>query len=308
MLVVLLSSNVLAQPQPQTTLHWKWTPGAVTTYRSTQDMDQQIASDGQNRQISLTLAYVVRQTVREVSDKGVATIAQEYESAVIDAKEQPGEQVRYDSKRQADASKRDHRLIKPYAAFVGKTITFEVDPEGKVLRVDGAAGILAEAFDGVSESNPLLAPLTAMYKQTLTDESIRASLERQLRVVPARTVRIGEKWNVQSEQRLPAVGTIRSDIAYMLKSITRNQAALDASGTLTQRTSDDPLAAMLGVTMKQSRMSGSVSFDTDVGQIITSTLESQMVFEFKPAGMDLGEGKVEQRIKQRATLERLSRR
>lgn len=307
-LVLLLASQAAAQANRTTLLRWKWTEGSATTYRSTHEMTQEVTGSGEDRSVSWTVAYIVRQRVQSVSDAGVATVAQTYESAIIDVKEKPGEQVRYDSTRQADASKRSHRLIKPHAAFVGKTITFDVDPEGKVLRLEGASQILAEAFDGVSESNPLIAPLMQLYKATRSDDAIRAGLEKQLRVVPDRQTRIGESWNVQSEQRFPAVGTITSDLNYTFRRVTRGMAMLDAGGTLTQSSTGDPLASMLGVTMTQSRVSGSVTFDADAGQITSSNLTTEMLFEFKPMGLDAGEAKVEQRLTQKALLERIARR
>ncbi len=304
LVLLMVASQAVAQANRTTLLRWKWVEGATSSYRSTHEMTQETKGAGQDRTVSWTVAHVVKQKVESVSDRGVATVVQTYESAVIDVKEQPGEQVRYDSSRRADASKRDHRLIKPHAAFIGKTITFDVDPEGKVLRLEGASEILAEAFDGVSDSNPLLAPLMEMYKATMNDEAMRASLERQLRVVPDRTVRIGETWNVKSDQKLPGVGTITNDIEYKFRRVARTQAMIEAGGTLSQSAGSDPLAAMLGVKMKQSKVSGDVSFDIDAGQISSSSLTTEMVFEM--GHEEIGGGKIEQKMKQRATLERIA--
>jgi hypothetical protein len=80
-----------AQAQRGTWLGWKWDEGAVRRYRFTQQLDQEI-SGFQEKQLSWTISYLVKQEVRSVAaDTGVATVAHTYESGVIVATEKSQE-------------------------------------------------------------------------------------------------------------------------------------------------------------------------------------------------------------------------
>lgn len=305
-----ISPPARAQATELVALRWKWTAGETLRYRSTQEMTQTVRG-GDDREVTWLVSYALVQKVTAVTPSGVATVEQTYESCQVNASERPGESVKYDSTKKQDEKLASHRLVKPYSAFVGKTVTFEITPEGQVLSLKGAAAILAEAFDAVGESNPLAAPLIEIYKGTLSEESLRAALERQLRVVPDRQVKPRDTWTVESDQTMPVVGTIRHELEHRLDRVQRTRdartAVITTQGKLTQGgAANDPLAALMSVTMTRSSVSGKTAFDANAGRIAQSEAASEMVFEIavKLPGLD-GEGgpeKIEHSLRQMATL------
>src|SRR5690606_23867408 len=128
------------------------------------------------------IRYRVKQVVKTVDAGGFATVEQTYESGRIEASENGGQKLVYDSAKDAEQD-REHRLILPFAAFIGKSITFEVGPEGEVRRVTGASRILDEALAGVSADIATMVTI-ALYRQALSDEGVRRQLETALRIVP----------------------------------------------------------------------------------------------------------------------------
>jgi hypothetical protein len=325
-LLIVLSLLALvpaAAAQKATMLAWKWTEGAVQRYRVTQELIQTVTGP-QEQENSWTVSYLVKQEVRSVNAQtGVATVAQTYESGKIVATEKGGERVEYDSTKPADADKANHRLVKPYAAFIGETITFDVDREGKVLKLEGAQRILAKAMSGLSESNPLLAPLLESYKTTLSDEGMRAELERQLRVVPARSVKSRDSWKVSAVQPMPAVGNVEHQTTYTFDRLRKigdtTFAEIAAAGTLTQvkggAAGGDPLSQMLDIKLVSSSVKGDVRFVPEEGMIASSSYDIETVWEIGVKGVEgleealqgLGGGgagmKMEQRLRQRGGME-----
>lgn len=338
LLASLLPLSAAAQPRG-TVLAWRWDEGAVRRYRVTQELEQDI-SGLQEKHVSWTISYLVKQEVRSVAAAtGVATVAQTYESGVVAAMERSEageERAAYDSSKPDAGDKAKHRLIAPYAAFVGETLVFDVDSEGKVLKLEGAQKILAKVMAGLGESNPMLAPILESYKQTLSDDSMRAELERQLRVVPGRSVRPRDDWKVAATQVMPLVGAVRNETTYTLERLRKDRdatiAEIRAEGTLRQEAAGaapggggggggvgggvnpDPLGAMLDVKIESSAVRGQTRFDAEAGAIAASSYEIETVWkigikgggELEEALRALGGGGaagMEQRMRQRGGME-----
>jgi len=308
---VWLAGPVLAQPRGSVMLRWDWAEGKVLEYDTMQEMRQVIT--GYNEQdVSWTISYRVRQEVESVDADGVATVKQTYTSGRVIAVEKGGERVEYDSKDPRDKDKAGHRLIKPYAAFIGKTIMFQADPEGKVRSLEGASAILADAFQRAVDANPLADPFVAMFKASLNDESMRKALEQQLRVVPGSYVRVRDTWSVEAEQQMPLVGTLTNVTDYRVARLRRGRdgqtAEIEASGRIEQSDGGTGvLAALADVELIESKAEGSVSFSVEGGHIAASDMRLVMVFRIDlAAGLGLEDTVMEQRFEQRARMDLVS--
>lgn len=307
---LVLCAQVWSQSQGQRgqVLRWKWHEGQVLRYRTTQELGWTMTGGQQDSTNEWTIIYEIRQEVTQVDADGIATVEQTYESANIIASD-ADEQVRYNSMNKQDEAKKEHRLIKPFAAFVDKTIVFKVGPEGKVHSLKGASKILDEALDATGESNPLMMGITAMFRATLSDESVRKGLEQQLRVVPDKPVKQGDTWSVKSEQSMPLVGALITEVEYELKRIRPGRRAttalIEVAGEITQKESGGGLVPALKVaSLDDSTVKGEITFDVTYGRIDKSTLEIAMTFK-----IELGAAlKMEYKLKQRGDMQLLSAR
>ncbi|MCH7792922.1 MAG: hypothetical protein IID31_11675 [Planctomycetes bacterium] len=274
-----------AQQRGEEVLRWRWVEGQVLRYRTTQELSWAVSGHEESAN-EWTISYKIRREVTAVDDKGVATVEQTYESARIQASD-PHEKVTYDSTKPSDEPKKDHRLVKPFAAFVGKTITFTVGPEGKVHSVQGASKILDDALEAAGESNPLVAALTALFRDSLSDESVRRQLEQQLRVVPARAVRRGESWTVSGEQHMPLVGTLVTRIEYTLDKFKRTRgvllAIIQAEGEITQIRAEADLS-FVNPGKSEWEVTGKIEFDVREGRIQRSSFDMTMSYQIGLAG------------------------
>lgn len=209
-LSLVLTAAAAGQGRGGVTLRWNWEEDRELVYDTEQSLSQQIdgAADSSN---DWTIRYRVKQVVKSVDASGFATVEQTYESGRIEASEDGGPKLVYDSAKDAEQD-RSHRLILPFAAFIGKTITFEVGPEGEVRRVTGASRILDGALAGISADVAAMVTI-AMYRQALSDDGVRRQLESALRIVPDKPVRRGDSWEVTVDQSTP-VGVVRSEVVH----------------------------------------------------------------------------------------------
>ncbi len=315
---VLVCGAIPARAQQGTVLRWKWAPDQVLRYRLNQEM-KQVKSGFEEQEVSWTVQYVIRQEVKSVSDSGIATVEQTYESGTVSAEERPGEKVKYDSTKDSDKDKAGHRLIAPYAAFIGKTITFDVGPEGEVPRLTGASAIVDEALSKL-QTDPMTAMILAQFREALGDEGMRKDLELALRVVPDRACKTGDHWEVAFDQQMPIVGTLHNAITYKLKKLAgkagARMASIDASGKISQGAGGGGggLGALVDVKLKSSKIDGDIVFDADAGHITQSgySIDSEWEFALKGGGGDDGGDllpgeatpmKGTQKLQQRARLE-----
>jgi hypothetical protein len=324
LVLVVCSMAWPALAQQSTMLRWNWAPGQVLRYHMNQEMKQTMTGI-EDKEVSWTVQYVVRQEVKSVTEEGLATVEQTYESGIVTAVERPGERAKYDSTNHRDADQAGHRLIAPYAAFIGKTITFDVGPEGEVPRLTGASAIMDDAMSKM-QTDPMTAMLIGQFRESLGDEAMRRQLELALRVVPDRKCRSGDKWEVSLDQSMPVVGTIRNEIVYKVRRFSGKAgakvASIGATGKLVQLAGAGGgeaggLGAMLGglidIKLTRSKIEGDVDFDAQAGRIDESSysIDSEWTIGVKGLGGDgeeplpgeMGAMKGTQKIEQRARLE-----
>ena len=306
--VAVVALSLAAIAHGQVMLRWGWTEGRELVYDTEQTLAQRIdgPSDSSNE---WTIRYRVRQVVKNVDASGYATIEQSYESGRIEASENGGAKLVYDSSKDAEQD-RAHRLIAPFAAFIGKTITFEVGPEGEVRRVTGASRILDEALANVSGDIAAMATI-ALYRQALSDEGLRRQLESALRIVPDKPVRRGESWTVVVDQPSP-VGVVRSETEYTLERLGRTRdgaqpVSIEAQGKLSKPGGGDGpagIGAMLEVKLIDSKITGDIEFvaGPDAGWIQRSSYTASSEWELLGLLGGGPDAKTTQSMRQSATM------
>ncbi len=311
---VLMSLFVaVASAQDHLDLHWRWIEGRTLTYRVVEEMDQSIAG-GEGTELKWVRTIRYREDVRRVDARGVATVDRTYEAVSV-VVTRDGRRVEYDSDRPGTHEAVSDPMIAPFAALVGKTISFDVDAEGRVLAVRGVSDLMKSVTSPLS-GGILDAQLNA-FSATLTDESMRRQIEQSLRLVPGRAVRTGESWETLIRQPMPVVGVVESLTRHTLRGTARHGARscarIESAGTLSLvRPEGDDLSRLLegliGVRLADSRLAGETLFDHADGCIVRS--EMSMDSDWSVSMPDLSDParKIEQtqRIRQRATLELIS--
>lgn len=303
----------VASAQDRLDLHWRWVEGRSLTYRMVEEMEQAIAgAEGTNLKWLRTLRY--REDIRRVDARGVATVERTYEAVAVEVT-RDGRNVVYDSDRPGTHEAASDPLVAPFAALLGKTISFEVDAEGRVLAVRGVNELMKSVTSPLSGG--ILDAQIDAFNATLTDESLRHQIEQSLRLVPARAVRTGEWWETAIRQPMPVVGVVESRTRHTLRGTARQAARpcarIESAGTLSLvRPEGDDLPRLLEglvrVSLSDSRLAGETLFDHADGCIVRAEMSMDSDWLISMPDLTNPAKKIEQtqRIRQRATLELVS--
>lgn len=281
---------VCAAGQGAVDLAWKWEKGRTLTYRMQEEMTGKGTGMFEGLAINSAREFVYEDVVEDLSPSGVAKVRRTFKSLKMTAEDGEGGRVQYDStkpglSRPRDAA--DHPQVKPYASMVGKSITFEIDAEGRVTDVDGYRELVADAI----ASTGLGAQLGQIASAMTSDEQYRQFVESAMRVVPGKAVSRGDSWEVKVAQPLAGLGVNQTTKYTFKKADRRGQASvaeIDAAGAFTMK-SNPAITALLGeISMDESTCKGVVHFDVARGYITDSKMDTKFRFRLESVDPQTG--------------------
>jgi hypothetical protein len=189
-----------------------------------------------------------------------------------------GELVYDSSDPAADANA--NPMSQAFSAMVGESFTMIITPEGEVRKIEGMDRI----FDKLTGGPQMIEAM----KQNMGDEAMRGMMEKSFKAWTANDVNPGDTWNVQLDQPLPMLGTMKSDSTMTLKEVsTAGGKRIARIGTTIKMTLDSTGADKEGLPpgMEMSMTGGSGEgesfFDLDRGQIEKMQVVMQMPMEIK---------------------------
>lgn len=302
--LALAAPGAVAQSVP---LEWRWTPGDEARYTLTERMQQSISGPIQS-ELNWTRKMGYSDLIAGV-EGGKATVERAFEWVDIDVARDTEPPAHYDTRDPAaDPRKADPLLIAPFIALAGQIITFTVDSEGHVSDVKGSAEAL-DAMLGPLTSGELGRSLTAFSWQVDRAQRLAKQLEQALGVIPGRAVRRGEHWPVEIDHVTPLQTPLTSDITATLGRWNRRdqtaQIAIDGNLVQSDEGEQKHFSNLLCITLDSGTITGSITFDTERGQIVKSEMDLRTAFSIR--GDLVGEeGETQhQTLTQKATLERL---
>jgi hypothetical protein len=319
LLYLALAAPVGAARAQSAPLEWRWDQGDATAYHLIERMDQQITGAGLDTRIRWVREVGFTDEVLAATPEG-HRIRRSFEHVGVEAAPADTPAVRHDTRRpDASPEAARHPMVAPFIALAGKRIEFTVGPEGAVTDLTGADDALDAmhaALLGPLASPGLSAGLRAFSGAPGRDAALARQLEQSLRIIPGRAVRRGETWDIPVEHTTPLAGSLKSTTTATLRRVDarRGVAEIELEGTLSLSGADDAaqspgLAALLGITLNESAITGRVTFDIDSRRIDASDLSLTTVWTIageQSLGAD-PDGAVRQTLKQRATLTRLTR-
>lgn len=215
-LASLLAAAGRAAAEDGLLLQWKWQKGAILHYRMTQEQHQEMHGP-QSMTMSQKQVMLVAQEVKDVTPEGKAIVASTYEAVMLNI-DQGVLKIDYDSRKPEDRPKAENLAVRGLAALVGETITYEVDPSGKVGKVEGCDRLMEKAIAGLPEG-PQSAAVAAQLRSSFGDAAMRRQLEAALRVLPEKPVARGGTWTQDREQPMAMFGTMKVHTDYDLAGV-----------------------------------------------------------------------------------------
>ncbi len=255
-----------------TLLQWKWEEGQAFVYRATERMEQKIEPTGigagMDRELKHQHVFTIEDEVTRVTPDGISTVKRTYARVQVRLEEE-GEKIEFDTDKD-DEGAADPR-VRPYARLAGVEIEFDLDLEGKVREVRGAADAIDRVFEVATGGMGMLQGLAP---QRSNREVVRQQIENGLRFIPGRTVRRGETWSVPIEQEFPIVGTVKTETLYRYTGAAHDKgrecARIESTTEMSLKNKRNTHPSALGLDFKLERGTGEgrVLFDPDRSAVV----------------------------------------
>lgn len=239
-LVALLAGGATAADP--VALRWKLAKGDTFYVRSVNDMQQTIGVLGQTMEQQQTTTTVARFKVLEAgADK---TVLEQTITKVDIVGNLPGA---------ADLA----------GNMKGATLTFTLDKDYKVTKVDG----YEKYIDRISGGNEQVAQVV---KAASSEDALKASVEDLLNPGPGKPVAPGDKWTRETKLALGPLGNFTVNGRYALDGVDAGVAKVsyDADASFTPGKGGDGLPFQITKgELKADKYTGTLAFDTAAGRL-----------------------------------------
>jgi hypothetical protein len=228
-------------------LRWKLAKGDTFYVRTVNEMQQTIGVLGQNMEQNQTSTSVARFKVLDATADGGLTVEQTITKVDI-VGNLPG------AADQAGKMK-------------GATLTFTLDKDYKVTKVDGYDKYIEQISGGNDQAAQVV-------KAATSEETLKVSVEDMLNPGPGKPVAPGDKWTRETKLPLGPLGTFAVNARYTLDGVDAGAAKVsyDADATFTAGKGGDGLPFQITKgEMKADKYTGTMTFDTAAGRLKESS-------------------------------------
>lgn len=266
------------------TIRYQWKSGTTEHFDMSQTSVSLVKSpDGANQaQTTQIHNSKVRLNIESVSDAGLADARWTVETVRIEMREVIGEPMILDSE---NPEHRQDPNAGPLFAMIGKTISFKVDPAGKVSDVSGVEVVLEELiarYKGEPNGEAIIDSL----RQGFSDAAMTQQINQTLNILPPGPVKVGDSWEKVGEVPVPVVGLVRTTENATLVAIHEVSGARQAE--IRTKSIMKPVAQAEDAPMKMGDATAEheLLFDLSTGRIDSYVIESEMMLNGKPEGGD----------------------
>ena len=153
-------------------------------------------------------------------------------------------------------------------AMTGNKLALQMDSSGKIISIKGFDPIYAKISTAISSMVKDPAQKEAIvknFKTTFNEEVLKEQLETSLLVLPAKGVKVGEKWT--KTENVSEDGKVKISSNYTLNSVGNGIAEISVSGGMPKKSdkrSQDGITHSLTSELSQN---GTIKFDQNTGWI-----------------------------------------
>src|SRR5262249_1015620 len=145
-----------------------------------------------------------------------------YEGIAVESHSPKMQAVSYDSTKGGPLDT-GNPLAPVFAAHIGKSFTFTVDPRGEVTKVVGIKQLLADVAATVSVY-PSSGVVMDGLKRNISDETMAVSLRRVLTGLPDKAVKAGDTWTDNFDLPIVGGGSFKTERTFTLKDVSKTDA------------------------------------------------------------------------------------
>ncbi|MDR0972482.1 MAG: DUF6263 family protein [Prevotellaceae bacterium] len=228
-------------------------PDKGATYLYTSESNSEVKQNIMGQDFDMKQSMRMSMEMK-IADKTATAISEEitFKSMKLEI-ESPMFSLGYDSENPNKSYGEYDGIIKSIlGAMPGKKFTAKLGTDGSVTSVDGMQAIVEEMTKAVAgdQMGEMLVPQLA---GNFSDEAMKAQLEQNSKIYPAKSVKAGDTWTNKLNGNASGGVDYTIDITYTLKSTDAKQSVIEWKGTMSSNT-------QLSITMN-----GTTTLDTKTG-------------------------------------------
>lgn len=256
--VFALSGVLPAQDGEKVTIEWKFKKGDAFRYEMSQNTEMDMAG----MEITQEMTFGTSWDVTDVTADGVATIKSTYDR--IKMKMTGPLSSDYDSDKDKKPAEGEW-LSGIFAGFLGKSITFQINRKGEVLKVDGITKLVEAAIEALPEEQQGFA---GMMKQYLNDDTFKGMMQLFLPILPKDPVDKGATWEGGTSVGMGGLGKADMKSKNTLKEV-REGGKEAVWGVESKFTFKEGEGGMGGMEVTESKLKGEIVWSLEKGLLQT---------------------------------------
>jgi hypothetical protein len=205
---------------------------------------------------------------------------------IIFSTESPMGKMEYDSDNaNAKEDPAMGMMTKAFGSLINKNITMMVNDKGEVVSLTGMEAIFTDMVKNMGlDSLPDAAAMLGQLKTQFSDDQFRKTFDEMFRILPGKSINIGESWDIETEKNLMNMG-IKTKSTYTLKEMKDKNAVVSLSSVFDVTKSG---AELQGGEMKMNgTQNGTITVDTETGFPIQSNITQDITTSSQIMGMEM---------------------
>ncbi|MGC4128583.1 MAG: DUF6263 family protein [Bergeyella sp.] len=189
-----------------------------------------------------------------------------------------GKTVAIDTKSNAPQDPQLKLMWKVNKALVGNKLKLKLKKDGAVQSITGFDAIYKKAGDALSADLKTAEQKKAFidgFKESFDEKTLKTQLEKNLKIFPAKGVKVGEKWS-ESENATPD-GKIKLTTTYQLKSIGNGVAEIGVTGGIPKQSDKQSQQGMTHSMSSELTQNGTIKLDQNTGWILSQNINVKTV-------------------------------
>lgn len=283
LLSMLVAAALGAQPAAaqKVTLRWKYQAGSEMVYRVKNHQDVFVSVGGA---MSSDQTQTMRWKVTDVAPNGDATVSMTTERLQIESQGM-GQNVKYDSDS-GEAPTDPQAKMAAAMASVGYTMV--ISPDGSVKSIQGLDQVREKMLAALPPEQVAMAQ--SMGGELFSEETLTRMAQQNVQLFPDAPVGPGDTWERSFTVSVPVLGSMTTNTTYTLGGTEqqdgRTIATISTSGTMSMG-GDSTSAMPMTVNLGDTKLDGSIDFDTDRGVTVSSTMSTNMQMTVDAGGQQM---------------------
>ena len=184
-----------------------------------------------------------------------------------------GQNIEVSTKKAAPKEEQLKIMWNVNKALTGNKLALKLKEDGTVVSIKGFEPIYKKVDDAINKlikDEKEKSGFSKGFKQGFDEKSLKTQLEQNLRILPAKGVAIGGKWN-KSENASPD-GKVKLTTNYVLKSVGNGVAEISITGGIPKQSDKQTQEGMTHSMSSELTQTGSIQLDQNTGWIVKQVI------------------------------------